>query len=314
MAFENGRFAAGVEAAARELYLTRDGADVEAVRRLAGVLVPLSTWLPGDHFAGPLLLNNIGTVYMAARDRPEATRYFQLAHDALDAPSAFTPDLELANIDMNLAMVTPGDAAREELARGVWQRFHSKLGESHLETLTALDLYARFVRAPDRAHELLAAACSRLAAYHPERVGQRVYCESYCAFLAGELGDRAEALQRYEAIAALEPSAGDDDDARVRIALARGYARLLRGEPAAAKAELGALVRTARQDRWWERARLASAEVGIGLAERALGHAAAAARHLEAAVAPYREAIEMNEQVEYRARLAAVQRALATVR
>ncbi|HEU4731558.1 MAG TPA: serine/threonine-protein kinase, partial [Kofleriaceae bacterium] len=59
-----------VEAAARALYAEgMANADARAAERDAAVLVPLAEGLIGDHVARPLLLNNLGAVYMAAGDR-----------------------------------------------------------------------------------------------------------------------------------------------------------------------------------------------------------------------------------------------------
>ena len=312
VALEHARFAIAVEAAARKLYVEGiEGAELSALQRDAEVFLPLSKALPGDHFAGPLLLNNLGVVALAASDRGEARRYFQQASAALaDVPA---PDLELAVIDRNLALLTSDAAVRESLVRGVWQRLRGELGDSHLETIEALEARGWYIRAPARALPLVADACTAYATFHPEMIPQRVHCESYRAFLTGELGDHAEELRRYEDIAGIAAGTTNPDTA-VLATLASGYARLLRDDPGGAIAQLQPIARRdAPSPDWWVSVRAAHAELGIGLAELALGHDAEATRHLDRALAGYEEAIPVNEEAEYRLRAARTRRALAAI-
>lgn len=313
VALEQRQFSVAVEAAARKLYVQGTvNADIDAVKRDADVFIPLSKNLPGDHFARPLLLNNVGTLYMAAGNRAEATRYFQDAHAALAGVAA--PDLELAVIDGNLAMVTRDATAREALAAGVCERLGSELGESHLRTLEAKQSYARYVRDPSSAFALISRVCDDYGMFHPEILEPRVFCESYRAFLASELGDHVEELRLYDHIVSIAAGAVSKDVA-ARAVLAAGYARLLRGDGRGAIAELSKVANTdARSTHWWERVRAAHAELGIGLAERALGHDGDAAGHLERALAIYNDVITLNEEAEAGQRRALAQRTLAELR
>src|SRR5213078_905986 len=118
----------------------------------------------------------------------------------------------------------------ESLVRGVWQRLRGELGDSHLETIEALEARGWYIRAPARALPLVADACTAYATFHPEMIPQRVHCESYRAFLTGELGDHAEELRRYEDIAGIAAGTTNPDTA-VLATLASGYARLLRDDP-----------------------------------------------------------------------------------
>src|SRR5262249_10270743 len=104
-----------VEAAARRIYTEgMHSADLDRLGRDLDYVEAMSRSLTGDHFARPLLLNNVGLVYMAADRRDEALRYFRLAHDATDAEST---DLELTAIDLNAAMFIPDPGEREKLLR-----------------------------------------------------------------------------------------------------------------------------------------------------------------------------------------------------
>jgi serine/threonine protein kinase/tetratricopeptide (TPR) repeat protein len=301
-----------VEAAARELYSEgMEGADATAIQRIADVFIPLSEGLVGDRLARPLLLSNLGTVYMAAENRPQATQYFQQAHAALAAID--DPDLELTVIDSNLAMVTADATQRESLARSVWDRLRSKLGDSHLATLEALENYGRLVDAPTRALPLIAQACNAYQAFHAELTRLRVRCESDRAFLAGQVGDHVEELRRYDAVAAIAAGA-TANDIRACSDLAVGYARWLRGDNHGAVLALQRVVEADSQStHWWVQARAAQAELGLGLAEQSLGRLTVAAGHLSRAIAVYRRVVTLHEWTEYRHRLALAQRALAAL-
>jgi tetratricopeptide (TPR) repeat protein len=312
IALEQRMFPVAVEAAARQLFSegTVD-ARIALLERDAAMFLPLSAGLVGDHFARPLLLNNIGTLYMAAGDRDAATRYFQDAARALAGVAE--PDLELTCIDKNLAMVTRDYKAREELARGVWQRLRAQLGDAHLSTIDAADSYARFVTEPARALVLLGPVCDSYDTFHPSLIELRVYCRSYRAFLAGEAGQREQQLASYDGIVELARGS-TDEDVVARSALAVGSAKLLRGDPRGAIAAWQPVATEDARDRnWWIRLRAAHAEVGLGQAEHALGHNAAAMPHFATAMATYREASASNEETEHRFRLAMAERLMREV-
>jgi tetratricopeptide (TPR) repeat protein len=309
VALENQLLAAAVEGAARVLYLDglHDG-NLAAIRRDAEIFLPISRAIPGDHFARPLLLNNLGTAYMAADQRAEATTYFQQAHQAL--AGAAKPDLELVFIDMNLAMVTPDDREREALADAVWRRLSGALGEHHLKTLEALVSYAHYTAAPERAADRFERACTGYDRHHPEMLARRIECRSSLALLAGERGER-EIEQRLDdeivVLAATAPPGAFVADAPQ----ARADARLLRGD---ARGAIGDFARMAdadvASDLWWRRVPAARAELGLGRAHRKLGHSSEAARHLARAVVLYDDIIPHSEIVEYRRRRDAARREL----
>lgn len=320
LALEHRQFAIAVEAAARAIYLEGgESTDVRLLQRDADVFIPLGKALTGDHFAGPLLLNNLGTAYLAADNRAEATRCFTEAHAGL---AGQRPELELTSIDANLGMMTPDADVREGLFHGVYERFRRELGESHIETLHVLDMYGRFVASPSRAFALASQACASFGKFYPDLIEPRVYCESYRAFLAGVLGDQAEERKIYDEIVSIVShiSAGSSltgpaqKIVAMRAALAAGYSKLLGGEAAAALSEFYKITRLEKQKQWWLDALVAHAEVGLGLAAHALGREREAARHLTRSIEPYEHAIALNEALEYRQRLLLVRRAIAALR
>ena len=94
-----------VEAAARLFYVQgMRGLDLADIASRAALIEPLSQNLAASEFARPLLLNNLGAVYMARREPQKARTYFEAARTAM----AHTRDrrIELINVLSNLAMVT----------------------------------------------------------------------------------------------------------------------------------------------------------------------------------------------------------------
>jgi hypothetical protein len=287
-------------------------ADVAAAERDASVFLPLSEGLLGDRFARPLLLNNLGAVYTAARDRERATEYFRRAHDALAAVRS--PELELTIIDRNLALVTSDAGQREALARGVWRRLQDESGDAHLSTVVALIAYARYIAEPVRALPLLTHACQTLGAFHPELVEQRVYCEAYRSFLLGEVGDVSEQRRSCEAVVRTG-SGSTNGDVISHVALAHAQIRLLNGDPSGAIAELEP-VAGGRADSpyWWEQVLSADVSLVLGTARRLLGQDLAAERTLTAARDIYQQIAPINEEAEHHLKLSVAQRELAMVR
>ena len=300
-----------VEAAARRIYAEGiQSADLERMTRDLDFAEAMSRSLVRDHFARPLLLNNVGVVYMTVRRADDALRYFQLAHDAMAGdPSA---DLELAIVDQNLAMVSPDPAVRARLSRETWQRVSAALGENHLDTLQALLGYAWFGADTATAYQLITQACSAYRRMHPSLVTVYVECESARGFLAGELDHRDAALAALAAV--LEATAASSDPALVVFRqLAAGELALLRGSPQGLT-ELAAVVATyGGSENWWERKDALQAELGLGVAAAAAGDRAAARRHLDTAVRGFTEITGFNQGILHRLRLAKARRALASV-
>lgn len=307
VALANSLEAIAVEAGARQLYVeaVQDGRTADILRD-AALLEPLSRTLVANHFARPLLLNNIGVVHMANGDRAAAKSSFEAAKAALIGDSL--PDLELSCIDKNLAGLEPEPVRRNALTRSVWERRRDALGEYHLSTLEAQDAGARLEADPEKAYPLVTATCAGYDAAHPELIGLRAYCASYRAFLAEYLGHYQESLAIYRGITALVTEKVDPSYA-FWGQLAEGHFRRLAGDPAGA---ITAFMPIANQFHgspdWWVRYRAADAELGIGLAEIDRRRGNEGRQQLRIAAAMYKEISGHNEEAEFRLRAA---RALA---
>ncbi len=313
LALAHGLLADAVVAGARRIYAS--SMEGEAIERLLGeaaVLEPLSRDLPGDRFARPLLLNNIGVLHMAHGEREPARAAFEAARAALAGVDA--PDLELTSIDKNLAMLTSDAVAREAGARTVWLRLRDQLGPPHLLTIQALYVYAHYVVDPAVALPQVADACALYDQYHPDLVAARADCTCYQAFLTAQTGRDDAAAALYERVVALAAGSPDPDAVSWRE-LAAGHASLHRGDATAALAHFE-VVRAAfaRRPDWWDRQRMGHAVLGAGLARHALGRDRDALAALAEAAVIFSEMTAINEDVENHQRLAIARRTAAAIR
>jgi predicted Ser/Thr protein kinase/tetratricopeptide (TPR) repeat protein len=303
LALATGLLAPAVEAAARRIYceaMESDG-DQKALLRQAEVLEPLSHGLRGGGLARPLLLNNLGVVHMSLAQRGLARAAFAEARTLVAGLQH--PDLELSAIDRNLAMLTPEDDARERLARGVWERRRSLLGDEHPSTHEALLSYGKYVRDPARALPLMTEACSLYRRHHPELLDARAHCGSYQGLLSSELEDHASAVAAYEEVVRVT---ADSTDAYLRVQhlLARADVSLERGELPSARVAFQDVLAGATGTAWWDRVRAATAHLGIARTWRTPEDVRTATVHLEQAIAIFEEVSTLNEDTEYKLRLA----------
>lgn len=309
-AFQAQMLPAAVEASARIIYA--EGSKAPQLDRLQGelaTLLPLSEGLRGDRFVRPLLLNNIGTVYLAAGRRAEAASYFELAKDEIRRHD--DTDLELVNVDLNLAMITRDTPKREAIARNAWERLRDTLGEQHLATIDALTAYAMYVADPAVALKAIARAAASLERFHPTARSQSALAHARAAVLATDLGDRERAITLYRRAVASEEGVDDAEVVR-RQQLCHGELALLRGEPLRASAALEPIYqKSSTSPNWWERADALRAAVGLGQAAMAQEDPQSAIRWLETAVRDLPSIVAMNEEVEYKRYLARARRALA---
>jgi len=302
-----------VEAAARRIYTEGiQSGDLAGLTRDLDFVDAMSQSLIGDRFVRPLLLNNVGIVYMSAGRRDDALHYFQRAHDAMAGDES--PDLELAAVDQNLAMLSPDAAVRARLSRDAWSRLSATLGEHHPDTLQALMARARYGADTETAYDLITRACAVYHRMHPTLVYLYVDCESERGYLARELDQREAAQAAYSAV--IDAASGSADrELIVFRQLAAGELALLRGRPEEGLAELAAVVAAqGRSEHWWERRDALQAELDLGLAAAARGDRAAAVRHLDAAVRGFADIASINHGIQYRLRLAQARRALASAR
>ena len=309
LAWAEGMDDAAVTAAARRIYVAASGGgDLAALVAEAEALEPRSRALR-DHLARPLLLNNLGILHMQRGDRAAALAAFAAAHATLAGIDE--PPIELTAIDTNLAMVTADGPRREALARDRWDRLRDRFGPAHPAAIEALASYGHLVDDPARALPLVVEACALYARYHAARLGERIDCAWYVAFLTAATG--GDAAARYADVIAL---AGDATDPALRFrgALAAGHVALARGDAATARIHLAAaLADVPANDAWANRKRAGHALLGLGLAATAEGHVVEARALLDRAAAAFAEAAARYEDVEPRLGLAATRDALAAL-
>jgi tetratricopeptide (TPR) repeat protein len=301
-----------VEAAARRIYTEALSGDLAWIDRDLEFVEPMSRALAADHFARPLLLNNVGAAYLAAGRRDDALRYFQRAHDEIARNGR--PDLELTAVDQNLAMLSPDPATRARLSRDRWLRLRTELGEHHPSTLDAQTGYAWYGADTGESYELLRRACAAYREFQPGLVAPYVECQGSAGLLAGELGLGEAAQAAYAAV--VDATTGTTDpDLIVPRRLAAGELALLRGNLDEVRAELAPVIAARGDgDPWWARQDALQAELILGLAAAAGGERAIAARHLEVAIRGFAEITHITQRNLYRLQLARARRALASVR
>jgi len=308
-ALASGRQArVAVEAGARLIYA--EGAlkpDLDRLARDLDYLDPMSAALPGDHFVRALLFNNAAEVYIMAKHPDDARGALEQARRA----AGDSPDVELAAIDRNLAMLTRDPVERERLARAAWQRVRGVLGDHHPRTLFAQGVAGLFETDLTRADELIAPVCDDYRRFHPKLMALLIDCEAVHAFLAAEVGHPDEAMQAYEAVIATPPS----PDSEVDRALATGELAALRGDTGhAASAFRDVIAKCGASEYWWERQKADQAELGlarIALLEHRPGEAAG---ELEIAAAGYTDVASTNPAIMYERRAEIAKRLLATLR
>jgi tetratricopeptide (TPR) repeat protein len=296
-AFEAHMYPLVVEAAARKLFVEAQLEDRTAdLLREAATFEEMSRGLAGDHYARPLLLNNIANIYQSDGDPEAAARQLEAAHaELVDVPA---PDIELSAIDVNLGILTADPVRRVALLQAAWERRRVVLDEHHLSTLEALDALARHQPDTEAAFAHMTTLAAAYAADHPTLIEQRARVASYRGFLAEQLGLRDEALAIYRELARLIPA--DRNDLAFWRELATGHARRLAGDAAGA---VEAFMPVAEEFRasthWWMHPRAGDAELGIGLAELDRGRPDAARPHFEAAARIYAEAIAHSHRHEF---------------
>lgn len=312
LALEHGLLASAVIAAARRIYVDGlDGRDVERLLGEAGVLEPLSRGLPGDRFARPLLLNNIGVLHMSRGERELAREAFETARQSLAGVPA--PDLELTSIETNLAMLTPEPTAREGLARSVWLRLRDQLGPQHLLTLELLNGYSHYVADAAVALPLSAEACRLYREFHPELVPVRAEWTYYQSLLAAETRDLARATALREEIVAFAADTRDPDAVSWRE-LAAGHVALQHGDARAALAHFERVrAQFAGKPDWWDRQRAAHALLGLAQAEGVVDQVRAALEHVGEAANIFADLTKVNEDLQNHLGLATARRVAATM-
>ncbi|MCY1011901.1 tetratricopeptide repeat protein [Nannocystis pusilla] len=232
-----------------------------------------------------LVLNNIGTAYLARQEPAQARRYFTEAL-AVREVALGSEDLEVAYALVNLALASEPGPERERLLARAVAIFELALGPAHPETIEgrlAAAHLADFAAGPG----LLRPGCAALDRFLPGDVVGRARCLLYLGRLALELGDDDEAELAFVAGAALV----DDVRAGPRLtdheaAALVGYAALGTGAHEAAirriEAALGQL-----PEAWWSRADAAELRSILGHNLLAAGRPEEARGNFVTAVADY---------------------------
>lgn len=277
--------ALAIEAAARRIYIRADSLSVNDVQHELDYLIGISGSIPNDHFARPLLLNNVGVVYKRVGRLVEASEYFEQAHDIIAADPA--PDLELVAIDQNRAMLTHDAGRRESLLRAVRDRLSGAVGEQHLATLKAGTMLALFTGDAKRALAELLPLCTEIRREHPALVDLVARCESWTGILATELGDVARANVAYETLVdATRGSTNVDVVASRQLAIAA--LAVQRGDKKTAIEHFKAVIADRAQSKeQWRRYDAAFAQLGLGVLTRDLTLLDAAISTFEAVARSY---------------------------
>ncbi|HUQ05301.1 MAG TPA: serine/threonine-protein kinase [Kofleriaceae bacterium] len=298
VALSEGDLASAVEASARRLFVEGQlGRDLSARDREIAVVEALSRTPRCATFARPLLLNNLGVASMSRGQRDEAVRWFRGAHDALR--DVKLPDIELAVIPSNLALVVAQPAERAALAGEAHALLARVLGPNHPSTLNVLSLRAHLTDDVTAATAFARDACDAYATYHATDEQARFSCAQQLAELHVAQGQTDAATRQLQILGGLL----DATDPDIRVAARVGTAQLaaFEGDDARAFREATAgLSEAATLGHWW----LAGVEGDLHiLAARAasrLRRAPLAREHARAAVARYSDIAARNELAEYR--------------
>lgn len=148
-------------------------------------------------FVRALLLNNLGSLRLAAGARAKAREAFSAAIAiATDAASeaGLSPaqSMELAQARFNLALVVD-DAQRDRLFAGLRSEFSLRLGPRHPWILDLEARAAKLTRDPQRARARLRELCSQLSEHHPGLARRLAQCRYEWAWALGLGGEQAQA-------------------------------------------------------------------------------------------------------------------------
>lgn len=260
-----------VEATARQVFV--DGGFSGDTTRLAqrlNYIEPLSSSKRTSRFARALLMNNIGTVYLAANQTTSARDYFERAERVLDGE---LPNVELVCIDQNLASLTTDHAKRERLLWRAWDRMRRAYGENHLSTLDARGLLAQFTSDAHESLTMLDHVCISYRDDHPDFPRLYASCLLETSFLAWLL-DADDVQSRFEdalAVSVANASTSIIDRRHVITALLALHG----GDPALALREVLPLTLNATSERpAWEHKVTAQATLVAALATTDLGQPA----------------------------------------
>jgi eukaryotic-like serine/threonine-protein kinase len=302
-------YPAAVEAFARLAWVRSKRANVDPERALEGLeqVDALADGLPVPaRFGQALLHNNVGGIQLAAghldRARAQYQRSIELAA-SVTGPGA----VELSAALQGLALTTEEPARRRELFAQRLAILRERLGEDHPLTLTTEIASALTTEDEEAARRGLRPPCQRLAQLHPTHGWPISECNFELGWLELARGDLAAARGAFEA-----SLAGEQRSLSREISI--GFAALLSGDPAGAMAKLveaRAQVKLGDKPAWSDSSDAASLELGLGLAEEALGKREPARATFERALGHLEAAAAQRRWMPVMRRLAWVKQKLA---
>ena len=299
LAVEAGAYEIAVEALARVIYAEGTTGSPDLALSQLYLAQAMVERVPEPTFVHALLLNNAGLVQMARGDREQARASWEKAL-ALTRSASQLP-VELAFVPSNLALVTSDPAERAELMENAVVQLTSDLGEEHPKTLEMLRGQAYATTDPQAIRARLDAACELYHRYHPVLHQQQFECLYYLGFIESELG-LAQSASEHLMRAAGE--ARNPREAWLRD-LALGQGALHRGDAAGAIEALDRAIAALQGNLtlWFQKKRLADAELAKGMALLNAGDRASAVLLLEQAYARLLEVSAFNNNVDTPQRL-----------
>ncbi|PCC70247.1 Serine/threonine protein kinase [Nannocystis exedens] len=238
-----------------------------------------------------LVLNNIGTAYLARQEPAQARRYFTEAL-AVREVALGSEDAEVAYTLVNLALASDPGPERERLLARAVTTFELALGPAHPATiegrLVAVHL-VDFAAGPG----LLRPGCAALDRFLPGDVVGRARCLLYLGRLALELGDDDEAELAFVAGASLVDDGGRKGPQLTdfEVGALVGYAALDTGAHEAAIRRIEAALQLVPQA-WWSRADAAELRTILGHNLLAAGRPEQARDNFVTAIADYQGLID----------------------
>ncbi|MBZ5709739.1 serine/threonine-protein kinase [Nannocystis pusilla] len=245
-----------------------------------------------------LVLNNIGTAYLAKQDPAQARRYFTEALAVREAALG-SEDREVAYTLVNLALASEPGREQQRLLERALAIFELALGPAHPETIE-VRLTAAHLVDPGAGPGLVRPGCAALDRFLTGDVVRRSRCLLYLGRLALELGDDDEADFAFVAGAQLGERAVASAGAGLtdfEYAALVGYAALSTGAHEAAIRRIeAALVKLPQA--WWSRGDAAELRLLLGHNLLASGQAARARDSFTASIGDYVAVIEAEPHLK----------------
>ena len=263
-------------------------------------------------FVHALLLNNVGAVYMARRDRDQARAYFEraLAIKNRTAPGRY---IELVNIYLNLSLLTEDDDVRAHLLDTARDELSQTLGALHPRTLV-LQLSAGYsTRKLLAAYQLLQKTCEAYDQFHQDQLTYLVPCFYALAFLSMERERLKEALSYLDRVEVLtrDQKLTPNLAAYRRLTIAQGH--LYRNDLERSRAAFNELIAELEEtdQLWWRELKIAHARLGIALGYQTESNHRGAIEQLQNALPIFVRATELNQNADTERRLAKTRERLA---